>query len=665
MQEAIRAKLKASQPFARAMVSIVCALTLVCGMSAPQFALANERGALAAEPDPSEATQENVISEEGFNQISSDITEGMPVENDATDEVIKADNAASEDADTVTSNLADDSLENNDAAQADEPTAEDEADIQDEEATDESVSAEQSLSTPAPSTEASDARESLATQANATDSISAVFWGTTSGKVVKTIEADANGKYIVKAGEAPTAPATCTFDFSNSLGINFSVTATFEGWREYQDIYSEDKIESLPAIGEYTNLMLDEQFTKDSGAIAYTGMHFGYPFMTFDTDVALQDNVDLPHQSELKSGDVVVFNPVYKIADESIGHIAFLIRSYENGECESIEGGSCYITPYGYVLSDAQIAQIIQDAKVAIGPDKADGYSGIYRDPDCNTVTQLKEPIAYEPWSGGGIAPIAYRVIAFYLDNRALVGESTLPVQGLENARVDVGHVMRDEGASVTVRASKVSPNDQQFADFHSAVQVEGIDDIFDVSLLINNSEVNDNFGELTLQLPVDSKYNGHTLRIHHYHAANDIDTFECIVQNGFIFFSVSKLSLFGIEDLGVANVYKDPVSDSGNSGNAGNAGNAGNVGNAGSTGAPASGATTKPVVNDNVAQQNENIQASAPTQSDAQANASTLPATGDDVSASTFALTALISAALACIASFALRSRKRGLHAR
>lgn len=44
MKEAIQAKLRASQPLARAIVAVVCAFTLVCGISMPQLALASERG---------------------------------------------------------------------------------------------------------------------------------------------------------------------------------------------------------------------------------------------------------------------------------------------------------------------------------------------------------------------------------------------------------------------------------------------------------------------------------------------------------------------------------------------------------------------------------------------------------------------------------------------
>ncbi len=586
-----------------AALSVLCALILTFGLCMPRFALANEEGlSNTSDGGAEEVTQAEADESETFEGDILDRTDGG-IAGSETAEPMEQDAEGTEGA-------CDESRDLEEAPEGSALVCQGEAnDLT-------GFESEEGLHT---------------ASANA---ITVIFFASDGGKVVKAIEPDASGNYIITSADVPTAPATRSFHITSDIGVDFSVTGAFEGWHKCFNVFSASEAGSIPPITEYSNVYHEGYSTSD-GAIAYSSY---FPPGCDDFSAGL--DLNRGSSNPLNPGATVVFNPIYKIADNDIAHISFIGISYEGGEATpGMERPEFeYLTPKNYVFTDAQINMIIAKAKNIFGADKAAGYSGIYGDMKGNTVASLKDPITLVPMQMPNL--LAQKCILFYLDDLVRDEGPTQAIEGLDNAKADVANVfdMNNPGTpTVEVKAQKVAASSPDYQAFKRAIQVETISDIFDISLFVNGTEKTEMFGTLNLSLPVDPKYNGHTLRVHHYHDDGSIETYDCIVRDGFITFGVRKLSLFGLQDLGVANVYTEPVVSDNGSGN-----------------------VTTP--------QEPGVSTSQPADAASTGNqtaAGALPATGDDVSAAGFALAALVAASLACLAGMNLRVRKRGDHVR
>ncbi|MCH4184847.1 MAG: leucine-rich repeat domain-containing protein [Eggerthellaceae bacterium] len=71
---------------------------------------------------------------------------------------------------------------------------------------------------------------------------------------------------------------------------------------------------------------------------------------------------------------------------------------------------------------------------------------------------------------------------------------------------------------------------------------------MYNIFLMVNGTEVHDNFGTLTLSFPVDSTYNGRTVTIQHLHKDGSVTSQQSVVANGKIKIVASDLSDFSLE---------------------------------------------------------------------------------------------------------------------
>jgi LPXTG-motif cell wall-anchored protein len=104
------------------------------------------------------------------------------------------------------------------------------------------------------------------------------------------------------------------------------------------------------------------------------------------------------------------------------------------------------------------------------------------------------------------------------------------------------------EGANVAINAVELQPGNADYDKLASAMGDAKISGVYDVSMLVNGTEVHNGFGDLVLSMPVDPAYNGHWVTVWHLHDDGSITTERHVAKDGVVTFTVSDLSSFGLE---------------------------------------------------------------------------------------------------------------------
>lgn len=108
-------------------------------------------------------------------------------------------------------------------------------------------------------------------------------------------------------------------------------------------------------------------------------------------------------------------------------------------------------------------------------------------------------------------------------------------------------------GADVEVKATELKPGDPDYDKLTESMSGGLISGVYDISMLVNGAEIHDGFGDLTITMPVDPAYNGHTVTIWHLHDNGTITSQVTVVANGKVTFTVTDLSSFALEIGGLA----------------------------------------------------------------------------------------------------------------
>jgi hypothetical protein len=103
------------------------------------------------------------------------------------------------------------------------------------------------------------------------------------------------------------------------------------------------------------------------------------------------------------------------------------------------------------------------------------------------------------------------------------------------------------EGAEAVVTITAVTSGDAY--DKHIAAKGDGdILVVYEIALTVNGEEVHDNFGTLTIELPVGDGYEADTILVRHLHESGDFTEHNLNVVEGIARLEVSDLSSFGLE---------------------------------------------------------------------------------------------------------------------
>lgn len=107
------------------------------------------------------------------------------------------------------------------------------------------------------------------------------------------------------------------------------------------------------------------------------------------------------------------------------------------------------------------------------------------------------------------------------------------------------------ENATLEVKAEAVTSG-AYFDGLDKSMGDARISDVYEITLMVNNQSVHDGFGELSISLPIDAKYNGHVIIVHHHQGADGITKTRAIARDGYVSFTVTSLSGFAMEDTGI-----------------------------------------------------------------------------------------------------------------
>lgn len=105
--------------------------------------------------------------------------------------------------------------------------------------------------------------------------------------------------------------------------------------------------------------------------------------------------------------------------------------------------------------------------------------------------------------------------------------------------------------ASISVQTKPITSG-STFTDLNASLGQHRIGNVYEISLMVNGKEVHSGFGELTLSLPVDARYNNHIVIVYHHQGSAGITKLRAIAKNGYVSFVVTSLSGFALEDTGV-----------------------------------------------------------------------------------------------------------------
>lgn len=144
-------------------------------------------------------------------------------------------------------------------------------------------------------------------------------------------------------------------------------------------------------------------------------------------------------------------------------------------------------------------------------------------------------------------------VFEYPTDNTDDSGFTSIRVNGDDRVKVsgDLNGPNIPDGATVEVDATPVTSG-AAFDDLDKAMGRNRIGDAFEITLLVNGQEVHDGFGTLSISLPIDAAYNGHTIIVYHRHQDGSITTTRAMAKDGCVTFSVTDLSWFAMEDGGI-----------------------------------------------------------------------------------------------------------------
>ncbi len=84
------------------------------------------------------------------------------------------------------------------------------------------------------------------------------------------------------------------------------------------------------------------------------------------------------------------------------------------------------------------------------------------------------------------------------------------------------------------------------------AIGERRIGDVYSVGMRVNGQSVSNGFGELTISLPIDAKYNDHIIVVHHHRGGDGIEKIRSVARDGYVSFTVTSLSAFAMEDTGI-----------------------------------------------------------------------------------------------------------------
>ena len=107
------------------------------------------------------------------------------------------------------------------------------------------------------------------------------------------------------------------------------------------------------------------------------------------------------------------------------------------------------------------------------------------------------------------------------------------------------------ENATLEVKAETVTSG-AYFDGLDKSMGDARISNVYEITLMVNNQSVHDGFGELSISLPIDAKYNGHVIIVYHHQGADGITKTRAIARDGYVSFTVTSLSGFAMEDTGI-----------------------------------------------------------------------------------------------------------------
>lgn len=175
-----------------------------------------------------------------------------------------------------------------------------------------------------------------------------------------------------------------------------------------------------------------------------------------------------------------------------------------------------------------------------------------YKDASGNIVSSIVAPGAYTAQIIGdgksvfGTQNVSFEVTAPAAQDVAVSGN--VPNASMSGSLWGDNVAGADEVAATINRVTSG-------ADFDALVSAVGnaqLAGVFEVGLTADGATVHDNFGTLTVTIPVDPSYNGRTAVVYHRHQDGSITSQRIVVQNGQVSFTVSDLSTFAI---GIENV--------------------------------------------------------------------------------------------------------------
>lgn len=275
-----------------------------------------------------------------------------------------------------------------------------------------------------------------------------------------------------------------------------------------------------------------QQFSTNSGFL-----DANFCTNTYNTDW----NIDSPSSGTAHWNKT--FYPVYKLDAYAVS----IGASYDNG------GDANYymLAKAGTVINQNNtLVQYMQSQGVSGQQMKGWFYGGMndyVRNTPVNFPVTVNSDLAY--FNDKGLIC----VFEYPTDNTDDSGFTSIRVNGDDRVKVsgDLNGPNIPDGATVEVGATPVTSG-AAFDDLDKAIGRDRIGDVFEITLLVNGQEVHDGFGTLSISLPIDSAYNGHTIIVYHRHQDGSITTTRTVAKDGYVTFSVTDLSWFAMEDGGV-----------------------------------------------------------------------------------------------------------------
>ena len=169
-------------------------------------------------------------------------------------------------------------------------------------------------------------------------------------------------------------------------------------------------------------------------------------------------------------------------------------------------------------------------------------------------------------WSDEGVSgysgPETEEDLAVILEelNPSKPSEPAKPFQPGITVRGDTG--IRAEGnlqgpnvpsnAAIEIMTGIEDSSSAYYYGLDQAIGERRIGDVYSVGMRVNGQSVSNGFGELTISPPIDAKYNGHLIVVHHHRGGDGIEKIRSVARDGYVSLTVTSLSAFAMEDTGI-----------------------------------------------------------------------------------------------------------------